>query len=425
MPIASADCKLSRINQGTLRKGTAAYRRAALAMFLAGFSTFSLLYWPQSLLPLMARTWAVTPAAASTLIALGTLAMAVMLIPASLLSDRFGRKNVMSLAMLLAALFTLAMAFVTSFHSLLILRFMTGLVLAGLPAVAITYLSEEVESGALASAIGLYISGTAFGGMSGRLLSAWAAAIWGSAGAALVVGIAGLLAAMCFLYCLPASQQFRSRLLPLSREGREVWRLALLQLLRDPVLRMLWAMGFLFLGCFVGLYNFIGFRLERPPFSWAPLALGAIFLLYLFGGAASAASGRMARRWGLVPALQAMWLTLMIGVLCTLSDSRFLLLAGMALFTLAFFAGHALASSAVGSRAQGHQALAAAIYLCCYYAGASVLGPLLGWAWHAQQWPAVVAVLMAASFIGLCLTSRLGQPGILHYAYAAFHKGLP
>lgn len=401
------------------------YRRAALAMFLAGFSTFSLLYWPQSLLPLMARSWAVTPAAASALIALSTIAMAVMLIPASLLSDRFGRKNMMSPAMLVAALFTLAMAFVTSFHALLILRFLTGLVLAGLPAVAMTYLCEEVEPTALGSAMGLYISGTAFGGMSGRLLSAWIAESWGSTGAALVVGLCGLLAAIGFLYCLPASRQFRTRLLPLSNEGRQAWRLALLQLLRDPELRVLWAMGFVFLGCFVGLYNFIGFRLERPPFSWGTLAIGSLYMLYVFGGVASAASGRMMRRWGFVPALQVMWFTLIVGVLCTLSDSLALLFIGMALFTVAFFAGHALASSAVGLRAHGHQALAAAIYLCCYYAGASLLGPLLGWVWHEQQWSAVVAVLTVAGFIGLWLTSRLGQPGILHYACAAFQKGLP
>jgi len=401
------------------------YRRAALAMFLAGFSTFSLLYWPQSLLPLMARSWAVTPAAASGLIATSTMAMAVMLIPASLLSDRFGRKNIMSLAMLLAALFTLAMAFATSFHALLVLRFLTGLVLAGLPAVAMTYLSEEVESTALASAMGLYISGTALGGMSGRLLSAWAAESWGSAGAALTVGLCGLLAAIGFLLCLPASRQFHARLLPLTRAGRQAWRSSLLQLLRDPALRALWAMGFVFLGCFVGFYNFIGFRLERPPFSWGSLAIGSVFLLYLFGGAASAASGRIMRRWGFLPALQVMWLTLIAGVLCTLSSSLVLLLTGMALFTLAFFAGHALASSAVGLRSQGHQAMAAAIYLCCYYAGASAFGPLLGWVWHDQQWSAVVVALVAAGFIGLWLTSRLGTTGILHYACAAFQKGSP
>lgn len=406
-----------------MRKGTAAYRRAALAMFLAGFATFSLLYWPQSLLPLMARTWAVTPAASSTLIALSTIAMAVMLIPASLLSDRFGRKRVMSSAMLLAALFTLAMACAPTFQMVLLLRFGVGLMLAGLPAVAMTYLSEEVEPAALTSAMGLYISGTAFGGMSGRLLSVWAAEYWGSDGAALVVGLCGLLAALCFLYCLPLSRQFRPRPLPLKRTGRQALNQALTQLLRDPALWALWAIGFLLLGCFVSLYNYIGFRLEQPPFAWSSLALGSVFLLYVFGGVASAASGRMTRRWGLVPALQVMLLTLMLGMLMTLSDSVPVLLLGMALFTLAFFAGHALASSAVGQRAQGHQALAASIYLCSYYAGASVLGPIVGLFWHGQSWSGVIALLLTVSVTGLWLSTWLGQPGILHYAYAAFRKG--
>lgn len=377
-------------------------------MFLAGFSTFSLLYWPQSLLPLMARTWAVTPAASSALVALSTLAMALMLIPASLLSDRYGRKNVMSAAMLLAALLTLTMAIAPTFQMLLALRFGVGLMLAGLPAVAMTYLSEEVEPAALASAMGLYISGTAFGGMSGRLLSVWAAEHWGGDGAALMVGVWGLLAALCFLYWLPSSQQFRARALPLARVGRQAWWSALQQLLRDPALWVLWSIGFLLLGCFVSLYNYIGFRLEQPPFAWGALALGSVFLLYTFGGLASAASGRMTRRWGEVRALQLMLLTLIAGLLLTLSDSAPVLLLGMALFTLAFFAGHALASSAVGRRARGYQALAASIYLCSYYAGASVLGPIVGLVWHGQHWAAVVALLVFVTGLGLMLTKRLG-----------------
>lgn len=376
-------------------------------MFLAGFSTFSLLYWPQSLLPLMARTWVVTPAASSALVALSTLAMALMLIPASLLSDRYGRKRVMSLAMVLAALLTLTMAFAPTFQVLLGLRFAVGLMLAGLPAVAMAYLSEEIEPAALASAMGLYISGTAFGGMSGRLLSVWAAEHWGEAGAALMVGLWGLLAALCFLYCLPPSQQFRARALPLLRAGRQAWWSALQQLLRDPALWVLWAIGFLLLGCFVSLYNYIGFRLEQPPFSWSVLALGSVFLLYTFGGLASAASGRMTRRWGVERALQIMLLTLILGMLLTLSNSVPVLLLGMALFTLAFFAGHALASSAVGQRARGHQTLAASIYLCSYYAGASVLGPIVGLVWHGQHWSAVIALLVLVVSVGLMLTTRL------------------
>jgi len=247
------------------------YRRAALAMFLAGFSTFSLLYWPQSLLPLMARSWAVTPAAASGLIATSTMAMAVMLIPASLLSDRFGRKNIMSLAMLLAALFTLAMAFATSFHALLVLRFLTGLVLAGLPAVAMTYLSEEVESTALASAMGLYISGTALGGMSGRLLSAWAAESWGSAGAALTVGLCGLLAAIGFLLLLAGIATVSCALVAADTCGSPGLALIVIAIIARPRVASLMGDGFCIPRLLCRLLQF-----HRLSFGAAPIFMGIV-----------------------------------------------------------------------------------------------------------------------------------------------------
>lgn len=383
-----------------IAKGTPAYRRATLAMFLLGFTTFSLLYWPQSLLPMMTRHWQISAGTASSLVSLGTLAMALMLIPASVLSDRLGRRRVMLPAMILASLLTVAMSWATSFHHLLLLRFAAGVLLAGLPAVAMTYLAEEIEAPALTGAMGLYVSGTAIGGMSGRLLSASAAETWGSDAAAGVVGLSGLLAALAFGACLPPSRHFQPRPPPWSPAGRATWRRVLLR----PVLWRWWLIGFLLLGCFVSLYNVIGFRLELPPFEWGPLALGSLFLLYVFGGAASAAAGRLSRRWGEGPLLQTLWLAMMVGVVLTLSHQLIALIAGMAIFTLGFFAAHALASTAVGRAAEGQQSLASSLYLTCYYAGASLLGPVVSHAWQGQDWGGVVLLLVMALLVGASLS---------------------
>ncbi len=71
-----------------------------------------------------------------------------------------------------------------------------------------TYLSEEIESRSLGLAMGLYVSGTAFGGMAGRLLtgvisdlSSWRIAVFSMGGL-------GLVASTIFWYALPASKHF-------------------------------------------------------------------------------------------------------------------------------------------------------------------------------------------------------------------------
>lgn len=48
------------------RRGTSAYRRISIALFLAGFATFSLLYCVQPLLPDLARDFHVGAACAGT-----------------------------------------------------------------------------------------------------------------------------------------------------------------------------------------------------------------------------------------------------------------------------------------------------------------------------------------------------------------------
>lgn len=398
----SADLRM--IGGGDIRKGSPAYRHVCLAMFLGGFSTFWLLYWPQPLLPHLARDFGLTPAGSSVVLSAATAAMALALIPASFLADRYGRKPLMQLAMVLAALLTMLVLAAPDYGTLLMLRVLTGIVLAGLPAVAMAYLAEEIEAGALGSAMGIYVAGTALGGMGGRLCMALVADVASWQVGAAVVGVTGLAASLVFWRLLPDSRHFRPRPLPLSPAGRQALGLALLRILRDPGLVWLFAIGFLLLGCFVSLYNYIGFRLEQPPFELGSGEAGGIFLLYLLGTVASASSGRLSRQLGRDRALTVMLLVMLAGLLMTLSLSLVWVVIGIALFTFAFFGGHAMASSWVGQRARRAKALAAALYLTAYYLGASLLGTTSGYFWVHDQWRGIVAALVVVLFAGLAVT---------------------
>ena len=101
-----------------LDAGTAAYRRANLAMFVGGFATFAMLYGTQPILPLLSEAFDISPASASLSVSAGTAALALLLIPASILSDRIGRMRVMKTSLTLAAIVALASPFVTDFNQL-------------------------------------------------------------------------------------------------------------------------------------------------------------------------------------------------------------------------------------------------------------------------------------------------------------------
>ncbi|MBB5189731.1 YNFM family putative membrane transporter [Silvimonas terrae] len=390
-----------------IKAGTPAYRRTNIALFLGGFSTFWLLYWVQPLLPLFSRVFGLSPAASSVALSISTGGLALALIPASFISDRFGRKPVMCTAMFAAAVLTLLSAFAPGFGSLLVFRILCGVVLAGLPAVAMAYLAEEIDPLSLGSSMGLYIAGTALGGMSGRLTSAWVADFFTWRAAAGFVGALGLIAAFVFWRFLPKSQHFSARALPTSAAGRKALWQAIQGLFGDAGLPWLFFTGFALMGCFVSLYNYMGFRLERAPFNLSDSTIGMIFTLYLVGTFASAWSGKMADKIGRRHVLWGMKVLMLAGLLLTLSNWLPLVIVGIAMFTFAFFGGHTVASSWVGRRAGPAKALGASLYLSAYYLGSSLVGSLTGLFWAADQWTGVCAALVFIVLISLAVALRL------------------
>lgn len=385
-----------------LAKGSADYRRLTLAMLFAGFSTFSLLYSAQPLLPLFAHDFRLSAEAASLAVGLATGPLAVGILVAGALSDRVGRRPLMVAAMFLAGAFTLAAAAAPGWGSFLALRFATGVALAGVPAVAMAYVAEEVDHASVGSAMGLYIAGSAIGGMAGRLgvsvLTDWA----GWRGAVAVVGIAGLMMAEAFRRLAPASRHFTPSVQSPGAAAR-----GFLDCFRDRAMPWLFAEAFVLMGVFVSIYNYAGFRLMAAPYRLGHAAVGAIFLLYLLGSASSAWFGGVAGRVGRRHVFWVPVVLLIAGVALTAAEPLWLVIAGIGVVTIGFFGAHSIASAWVGRRALGRRGAAAALYLFFYYAGSSVLGSVGGIGWTRWGWPGVAWFCGALGGVALVIALLL------------------
>ena len=57
--------------------------------------------------------------------------------------------------------------------------------------------------------------------------------------------------------------------------------------LRNPRLLAIYAVGFGVLFNFIATFTYLAFHLAAPPFNRSPAFLGSIFVVYLFGAAAS------------------------------------------------------------------------------------------------------------------------------------------
>ncbi len=391
------------MSRTAIAAGSPAFKRINRAMVFGGFSTFALLYCVQPLMPLLARQFTLTPAQSSLVLSVSTAALALTLLLSSVISDRVGRKPMMVAAMLGGAVLTLASAFAQNYAQLLVLRGLLGVALGGMPAIAMAYLGEEIEGPSLGLSMGLYIGGSAFGGMIGRVLTSMLSDFYSWRLALAVMGTAGLYAAWEFRRSLPASNHFRRG----ERSGLDALVGGIRTHLADPGLPWLFALSFLLMGCFVSLYNYIGYRLLGAPFSLSQSGVGLLSALYLLGIFSSVWAGRLADRLGRRNVLWLFLSVMLAGLLLTLASSLAAIVLGMGLFTFGFFASHSVASSWVGRRAQAPQALASAIYLFFYYLGSSVIGSFCGVLWSSAGWPGVVGLLGATLAVAFVIALRL------------------
>lgn len=399
-------------------------RRLLVALFGAGTAAFAQLYAPQSVLPDAARELATSASATSLLVSAATLGLAVGVLPWAWVADRVGRVRAMTVAMLGATAIGLVVPFAPSFELLVAGRAVQGLFVAGVPAVAMAYLTEMlIESGAAAAvprAAGTYVAGTSVGGLLGRIVSGGVAELFGWRAGVGAVAVACLVATGAFIWLAPRDNgpraaaglsdggsvpdgdapdspapdpAFPERGAPRGRFGKR-GRLGRFRALLNPRLLVLDAQGLLLMGGFVAVYNYLGFRLTAPPFGLSPGVVSLVFLAYLAGTWSSARTGRLVLRHGRRRVLIVSTGVMALGVVATLSGWLPLVLAGLVVLTAGFFGAHAVASGWTPVAAPQARTQAAAVYNLAYYAGSSLFGWLGGIGFALAGWPGTVGMVL-------------------------------
>lgn len=390
-----------------IQRDDALYIKVTVSFFMVGLATFALLYFVQPILPILSKEFSVTPATSSLALSLSTGLMACGLLITGPLSDAFGRKNVMVIALFCAAFFTLLSAMMNSWTGILITRALVGLSLSGVAAVAMTYLSEEIHPAYLALSMGLYISGNSIGGMSGRVITGVLSDYYSWRVSVIILGIFALIAAIIFWRILPTSQHFR----PATLKPRNLLITTKLHF-RDKGLPLLFIEGGLLMGGFVTLFNYIGYRLLDAPYSLTQTTVGLISIVYLSGTYSASKAGLLTNKYGLGKVFIAGVSMMLAGILITLFDSLAIIFIGMLILTTGFFAAHAVASSWVGCRAKRGRAQASSLYLFTYYAGSSIAGTLGGIFWVNFGWLGVglfIAFLMLTALLIALRLNRIAQ----------------
>lgn len=372
------------------------------ALFFGSFVTFACLYSTQPLIPLFSEQFQVSPAAASLSVSLATGFMAVFMLVASWLSDAKGRKVIMGSSLLATAVLQVFIGFSPNFTWLLVLRAVQGMMVAGFPAIAMAYIGEEFDPVTSGLVMGIYISGNSVGGLTGRMVVGAVTDFFSWHSAMLTLGFISLAAGLWFWFTLPDSHNFSPRPRPV---------LAILRVMGNtvskPPLLLLNLIGFLVMGSFVAVYNYIGYPLMAPPYNLSHTAVGLIFVIYLVGTFSSTWLGRLALTGGRARVLLLAVCIMATGGLISLGTGLAWKIGGVAVFTFGFFGCYSIVSSWVGQCAGSDKAAASSLYLLFHYTGASIIGAWGGTFLDKYGWNGIVALTVAALLLALLLLAVL------------------
>ncbi|MGE8572833.1 MAG: MFS transporter [Acinetobacter amyesii] len=391
-------------NSPYIEYGTRPFLAILFSLFLAGFAIFSSLYCVQPMMPILADYFHVSPTHSSFPLSFSTIALAIGLLFTGLISDRFGRKPVMVTALFLAASLLIISSIFPLWEIFLLNRVLIGLSVSGVAAVAMTYIGEEIAQKDIGFAMGLYISGTAIGGMGGRLIAGVLIDYISWQNAMIIIGIINLCIATAFFLLLPASQHFQAYPIRFNRFYE-----SFVKNLVDPKLRILFLQGFILMGCFVSIFNYMSYHLLEEPYQLSQTWIGLISIAYLAGIYSSPRAASWGKRFGRAKVLPAMLIMMLLGLLIILIPAFWSVILGLIVFTFAFFAAHSTASSWVSVQSLQYRAVGSSLYLFCYYLGSSILGSSSGLVWEMSGWMGLTSFIAVILMIGLFLAIKLNK----------------
>jgi predicted MFS family arabinose efflux permease len=362
-----------------------------LIMAFTSLSTLLDLFGPHSIVPLLAREFAVSAPAMGLAVNAAAAGMAVCGLVLYRLPLPVRPEKLMSGALAALAIPTLLLAHAPSIEVFALLRVVQGVFMCAAFAVAIAYISANW--GACGSApllMASYVTGNVGSNLFGRLLIGTVADHSGWQQAFIILAILNLSCGLALWLLLPRSQCLAAPSGEASRAGFGLSHLA------NAKLGGACAVGFMILFAFIGVFTYVNFKLAAAPFYMTPGQLGLLYLIFSASLITTPLAGHAVRAAGHSRAAAASALVSLCGILLTLSPGQAAVMAGLALLGSGLFFTQAIATSFVGHTAKSGKVAASGLYLFAYYCGGIAGAVVVGHVYQNGGWEASVAVISAA-----------------------------
>ncbi|MGF1501446.1 MAG: MFS transporter [Paracoccaceae bacterium] len=373
-------------------------RRGTLIAMIA-FLTLIDLFGSQALLPRLVEAYGVDAATMGFAVNASTIGMAVSGLVVAWFSDRIDRKRGLWISLALLSVPTFCLGLTDDVTVFLLLRVLQGVFMAAAFTLTLTYLSEQCDLTAAAGAMAAYITGNVASNLFGRLMAV-SFADW--------FGLSGSFFAFAALNLAGAVLAYKVIGPRLAREGTpgarplDAWS----RHVGVPGLRAAFAIGFLLLFVFVGVFTYVNFELAGP-LAVEPAFLGLVYVVFLPAIFTTPLAGAVARRHGARRVFWASTAVAGLGLALMVVPNLWAVLAGMTVVGAATFFAQAAATGYVGRTATRDHAAANGLYLTAYYVGGLVGAVALGQVYTALGWVATAGVIGAALALAAWLATAL------------------
>jgi predicted MFS family arabinose efflux permease len=371
---------------------------------LTAFLTVVDLFATQAILPSLAMHYGVPPAAMGVAVNASTFGMAVSGLGVALFSARINRRAGIVMALLLLSMPTVLLAHAPDLMTFTILRVCQGVLMAAAFTLTLAHLGERCSARAASGAFAAYITGNVASNLVGRLIAASLVDNFGLATNFYVFAALNAAGGLLVFFTIRNAHKMGAAMAPPAP-----W-VAFAQHLANPALRTAFAIGFLILFAFIGVFTYVNFVLVRAPLTIPMMALGLVYFVFLPSIFTTPLAGQIVQKFG---ARNAIWYGLAVAMLSLplmLAQSLPLVLAGMALAAIGTFFAQAVATGFVSRVAIGDKGAASGIYLASYFFGGLVGSAILGQLFDRFGWAACLVGVGVALGVATILAAGLGAP---------------
>jgi YNFM family putative membrane transporter len=362
--------------------------RIQLAVFALVSASFTNIYLPQPVLPILQSEFQISPVQASFSVSFVIMGIVLSNLFFGYLSDRYPVKPIILIGGILVAAGGFVCSQTHDYNVLIGCRLLQGLFIPALTTSIAAWLSRTLPAERLSSVMGAYVSATILGGMGGRLLGGWIHPPlhwrYAFATAAILILVTTALA----LFCLPSSGRDEIAAVRKSN-GKESY----VSLLKRKELLLIYACGAGSLLIFSPVFNYLPYRLSGMPFNLATETITLVYLVYVLGIFLGPLAGKLSSRFGGGAMLLSSSALLGISLLLLLLPSITAVIVGLLGVCAGFFTLHTVAVVLLNRKLTCSHGKANALYVLFYYSGGWLGLTGAGFAYESASWKGVITFL--------------------------------